>query len=228
MGFKTELHIHTSEASKCSRISAEELIEVYIEKGYTTVVITDHYNDFNFKRIGDITWQEKNDIFISAYNAAKKAANGRINVILGMEYRNNNSNNDYLVFGVTEDFIRKNNVDDEHNTLSMNLKEFTDLAHANNMLIFQAHPFRDGMKIINPSYLDGIEVLNANVGHDSRNDVAKLWAEKYKLLECAGSDCHDLSSAAAAAIVTDFPITNNEELIEALKKYPIIKNMSEE
>ncbi len=227
MEFLTELHVHTSQVSKCSKISVEELVEAYIQKGYATLVITDHYNAYNFGRIGDISWQEKNDIFLSAYETAKKVANGRINIILGMEYRNNNSLNDYLVFGVTEEFIRENNTDDDHNTLDINLKDFTNLAHENNMLVFQAHPFRDAMKIINPAYVDGIEVLNGHPGQISRNDFALMWAEKYNLLRCAGSDCHDLSSVATTAIVTDFAITNNEDLIAVLKNSPLIKDMSE-
>lgn len=48
-------------------------------------------------------------------------------------------------------------------------------------MIYQAHPFRFGMKITNVKYLDGIEVCNRNIEHDSHNDIAALWAEKFGL-----------------------------------------------
>lgn len=35
------------------------------------------------------------------------------------------------------------------------------------MLFYQAHPFRNSMKITNPELLDGIEVYNGHPGHDS-------------------------------------------------------------
>lgn len=57
-------------------------------------------------------------------------------------------------------------------------------------MIYQAHPFRFGMKITNVKYLDGIEVCNRNIEHDSHNDIAALWAEKFGLKKTAGSDHH--------------------------------------
>lgn len=37
----------------------------------------------------------------------------------------------------------------------------------------QAHPFRNGLKIVDPKHLDGIETYNGNPRHDSRNEIAK-------------------------------------------------------
>ena len=42
MKFKTDLHIHTSDVSKCAHISTDEVVEFYIKKGYSTIVITNH------------------------------------------------------------------------------------------------------------------------------------------------------------------------------------------
>ena len=224
MNFKTDLHIHTSDVSQCAKINTEELVEIYIKKGYSTIVITNHYSVHTFEHMEDASWQEKNDLYISAYKTALEVSSGRINVLLGMEYRNKYTDNDYLVYGMTEEFIRTNSYDDEHNFLTMHLKEFTNLAHKDNMLVFQAHPFRNGMTILNPSYLDGVEVLNGHKHHDSRNEIAKMWAEKYNLLMCGGSDCHDVGDEATVALISDFAIENNSQLIKVLKQKSLFES----
>lgn len=222
MKFKTELHSHSSEVSQCAFISTADLVEAYIKKGYHSLVITNHYSIHSFEHLSDASWSEKNDLFLSAYKIAQEAAKGRINILLGMEYRNLYTANDYLVYGVTEEFIRTYSYDDEHNFLKMHLKDFVKLAHDNGMLVFQAHPFRNSMEIVNPSYLDGIEILNGHVRHDSRNDIAAMWAKKHNLLTCGGSDCHYAGEEATVVMLTDFPIENNEQLLDVLSGTPVI------
>lgn len=221
--FKTELHCHTSETSNCGKASAAELIDAYLRKEYNTVVITDHlsthtYFNLNYKTL---TWDEKIDIFMRGYNTAKKYADGRINVLLGMELRfDSPSENDYLVYGITEEFLRKNK-----DLLDMDIKSFSKLAKKNNLLIFQAHPFRFNMMITNPEYLTGIEVFNGCVRHNSNNDIAEAWANKYKFHVTAGSDFHQLGDEARGGIITEKEITSNDELLETLikRKYSLIK-----
>jgi len=215
--YKSDLHCHTIDVSKCADLAMEEMIENYIKYGYSTMVITDHFSSATFEDKSALTWSEKCDFYVSGYKRAKEFSNGRINVILGMEYRNIYTANDYLVYGVTEDFIKKYNKSDEYNTLNMHLKDFCKIVHENGMLIYQAHPFRNGMTVMKPGYTDGIETLNAHKGHDSRNDVAKLWAKKYNLLECGGSDCHHKGGEGRGGIITDFEIKSNKDLLKALK-----------
>ena len=221
--YKTELHCHTSEVSKCSDTSTADVVEEYIRLGYSTLVITNHYSKYTVGFSEDISWDEKNDIFLSSYKIAKECAKGRINILLGMEFRNRYSDNDYLVYGVTEEFIKKHSCDEEHSFLNMHLKDFCNLAHKYNMLVFQAHPFRDGMLIVDPSHLDGIEILNGHKRNDSRNDVAKLWAKKYSLLTVGGSDAHQFGDHGTVALLTSKPITDNESLLKALSGKTKIK-----
>ena len=95
--FKTEMHCHTEESSVCGKVSARDYVNTYIENGYNTLLITDHFNkDFCDK-----------DHFLKGYYSAKEAGEGKINVILGMEYRNYAFKNDYLVYGDIESFLKK-------------------------------------------------------------------------------------------------------------------------
>ena len=41
--FRIELHCHTSYNSGCSVMDAETLVEMYLAKGYSGIVISDHF-----------------------------------------------------------------------------------------------------------------------------------------------------------------------------------------
>ena len=224
MPFKTELHAHTKETSNCGEVPAAELIEAYINAGYSTVVITDHLSTHTYFRYDyvNMSWDEKIDVFVRGWKAAKQAAKSRINVLFGMELRfdMDNVDNDYLVFGIDEKFLRNNG-----DLINMNIKSFSKLAHENGLIIFQAHPFRVNMRISDPKYLDGIEVYNACVRHNSNNDIAEAWADKYGLLKSSGSDYHRPEDVGKGGIITETPITDNTELIKTLLSgdYNLIK-----
>ena len=221
--FLTEMHCHTAETSNCGKADASELIDAYLRHEYHTIVITDHFSTHTFFKYNysGLSWDEKVDIFMRGYNTAKEYAAGRINVLLGMELRfDSPSENDYLVYGITEQFLRKN-----RDLLDMDIKSFSKLAKKNDLLIFQAHPFRFNMTITNPELLTGIEVFNGCVRHNSNNDIAEIWANKYKFHTTAGSDFHQLGDEARGGIITETEIKTNEQLLQILKKreYELIK-----
>ena len=214
--FYTELHAHTKDTSRCAEVSADELVALYRAAKTDTLVITDHMSPSTFEAYPEnsLCWQERVDIFLRGYRAAKAAAGDSLTVLLGMELRfdRKGDNNDYLVYGVTEDFLYQN-----ENLLEMRLSRFAELAHQNGLLLFQAHPFRDGMRIIPPAYLDGIEVCNACVRHDSRNAIAAEWAQLHGLRGSAGSDFHRPEDVARGGIFTDKKIESNQDLLAVLR-----------
>ena len=224
MPFLTELHAHTSETSNCGKTSAGDTVEAYIREGYSTLVITDHLSTHTYFKYDydNMSWDEKIDVFLLGYKAALEAAKGRINVLLGMELRFDidNNNNDYLVFGIDEAFLRNSG-----DLINMNIKTFSPLAHENGLMIFQAHPFRTEMTITKPKYLDGIEVYNGCVRHNSNNDIAEMWADKYELKKSSGSDAHEPGDEAHGGIITEAEIKTNEDLIKVLESgnYRLIK-----
>ena len=133
MQFKTELHAHTSEVSPCGHVTAPEVAERFIAEGYTSLVITNHYCDYVIDNLKG-SWQEKMDYYVYPYHLMKEYAGDRLNVILGCELRFEGSYNDYLIYGITEEFLRQN--PDLH---KMSLRTFADLAHENGILVVQAH-----------------------------------------------------------------------------------------
>ena len=119
---------------------------------------------------------------------------------------------DYLVFGMPDELAM-----DNMRLFAMKPKESSALANENGFLFYQAHPFRNGMTVCRPDILYGIEVHNGHPGHDSRNDIALEWAEKYGLHKISGSDCHFAEGVGKAGIITREDILTDEALVNVLK-----------
>ena len=213
MQFKTELHAHTAEVSPCAKLTAHEVVDAYIAAGYSTLIISDHFCDYVINNAG-ATWQQKMDHYLTGYRRAKEYAGDRLNVLLGVEMRFEGSNNDYLMLGMTEEFLY--NHPEVH---KMKLNRFRPFAIQNGMFIIQAHPFRNTLDIVKPDQLDGMEVFNAtpNPPHDCRNDVANLWAMRFGLIRTSGSDFHGGKYQISGGIMTDEKVTSMDQLIDILR-----------
>ena len=217
--FKTELHIHTSPASNCAHTSPEEMAQQYIDNGYSTIVITNHMSPTLFNTIypGLTDYGEIANIYLEDYRRAKNYAGDRLCVLLGMELRVKENMNDYLIYGIDEKLVL-----DMGNVMDKKLKELSPYFHEKGALVFQAHPFRNSMTVTSPKLLDGIEAGNFCTTHDSRNDIAQMWAKKFELLTVYGSDYHNFSYMRGAAILTDTKITSNDQLVHVLKNKSFI------
>ncbi len=207
--YKTELHCHTAESSlECGKVSAKDIVNIYEDAGYSTLVITDH---FGGKHISDKGIQYDICTFYEGYKCAVEAKKN-INLILGVEVNLAGSANDYLVYGITEDFVREN-----PEMYRLTAAEFCDFVHEKGLLVYQAHPFRDRMTIIHPSLCDGIEVFNAHPKHDSRNNIAMEWAKMYGKNAISGSDAHRPAGMALSGIKTKEEIKTSAELLSVLR-----------
>ena len=208
MQYKTELHMHTAEVSVCAKLTAPEMVERYLEAGYHTVVITNHYSPTTADAMG-ADWSTER--YLKGYRVMKEYAKGKLNVLLGAELRFCGMPNDYLLYGLTEEFLYAH--PDLH---KMTLEDFYPLAHENGILVIQAHPFRKGMCICRPDMLDGIEVYNVSE-LPFRNHIALEWAQHYNMIGTSGSDLHDAKNVIGCGLLTDSPIETMEELVQILK-----------
>ena len=215
MEYLYEMHAHVKEVSTCAGAFAEKLVECYTDKGYAGLVLTDHMNRSTFRvpKLENIPWDEKVDHFLTGFNTVKKATEGKFNVLLGMEINFYNHPNDYLVYGVTEEFLRSHG-----DLMAMKPKEFSEIAHENGLLMIQAHPFRRGMKVENWQILDGYEVFNGNPRHHSSNEMATEWAKLHnKNIVTSGSDFHEPEDMGIGGIYFKTPIETNEDLLRELR-----------
>ncbi len=216
--YQYELHCHTAGVSKCAIVSPEEGARMYIEAGYSGVVVTNHFNKYTFEELFENnSWDQIIDYYLDGWRRFRDAAGDRLTVLLGLEIRFDENWNDYLVYGVTEEFLRSH-----PKLLDMNIREFSALARQEGLLLYQAHPFRNDITVTDPSLLDGIESYNGHPHHNSRNDIATMWAEKYGLLQSSGSDFHDTDACAQGGILTREPIGSQEDLLNALRSGPLL------
>ena len=219
--FKTELHCHSKSISQCARVSNEEIINKFTEAGYKTLVLANHFTEGTQNAHGcEGDYQAFVTKFLNAYEDLKKDAEGKLNVLLAMELRFNENSNDYLVFGIDEKFLREN-----ENIFNLNPERFSKIARENGVLFIQAHPFRNSMTVIRPDFLDGVEVYNGHKGHDSRNQIANMWAERFNLIKTSGTDFHYDHAPANAGILTDYEIKDMGMLVKTLKEgtYQLIR-----
>ena len=208
-----ELHSHTYEVSYCSNISAKELVEEHIRMGYAGLVITDHYTKDYFSSLSVVSWDEQVREYLRGYRMAKKAAGSNLIVLLGMEIRFPENMNDYLVYGLDEDFILSN-----PKLYELGYMKFKKLCDEKGYLFIQAHPFRNGMVRADVKYLHGIEVHNGHPWHDSRNDLALEFAVENSVgIHTYGSDVHNLEHIATGSVTTDIDIQNEKDLVYALR-----------
>lgn len=214
--FKTELHAHTSGISLCAKMNPSEVAELYIEAGYTSIVLTNHYVAYNFK--SEHSFEKSIERYLAHIYEMREYAKGRLNVLAGAEIHNFQNCNDYLIYGIDEDFLRKH-----ENLHLMKVEEISAVVRESGALMVQAHPCRDGMTVVNPSLLDGIEVFNGtpNKTHAPRNQLADAWAKQFGLIRTSGTDFHGNVSPdydpIMGGILTDTPITTPTQLVNTLR-----------
>lgn len=209
---KIDLHVHTREASSCAHCSADEMCRLYKEAGYDMVVLTNHITQCYVGKPFRDRGMYRKELFIEAYELFAEAGEKYgLRTLCGMEY-NQPSTGDFLVYG-DNSFI----LDRFPEVFSLSIKEFSQLCSENGALMYQAHPFRDDMRIVNPELLYGIEIINGAKVHDSRNDIAHMWADKFNLHKIAGSDSHQVIQVGTAGVITDMDVRTNEDLLEMLR-----------
>ena len=85
--YKYEMHCHTNPASLCSQVAPCELVAAYKQKGYSGVVITNHYMADWFeiyRKDKDRDFEESLNAWLSDYRIAKKEGDTcGLDVLLG-------------------------------------------------------------------------------------------------------------------------------------------------
>lgn len=217
-----ELHIHTSEVSGCAKITAEEVTQIFKNNGYDLIVITNHFCRGTFWRYYELglSWKDTVDEYLSAYRKAKALGDTiGIKVLFGIEITFDESPNDYLVYGITENFLY------EHPELySMSTAEFSQLARNEGFFFAQAHPHRNENNIKpidDPSLLDGCEAYNF-----ADNDIPEsyMWAKENCLIIIGGQDYHRYDNMRGLKTAFYGKVENMKTLTEKLfsKEFDLI------
>ena len=211
------MHVHTAECDICAHVAAKDIVRMYQQKGYSGLVITDHYFAMSFDWFADDltegTHCEFVDRWLRGYREAKKEGDKiGMTVLLGAEVRLDGPNiNDYLIYGIDEDFLFRAPY---LNRLS-SLQELISVLPENSCVV-QAHPFRDNMTVQSPDLLFGIEVNNGGT-EPFRNDLARTFAAHYGKPMLSGSDFHHADHLARGGISADADIQSIQDLVGVLR-----------
>ena len=211
MEFKYEMHCHTNMVSQCGTVHPKEIAEMYKAKGYSGIVVTEHYSPLTFGIKSYYKPQRYIDFYLSSYYEMKRYEDENFSVMLGMELRHYATGADYLIYGVEDTWLKQ-----QGNLMAKWEKQVYELMHKNGYLVYQAHPFRPYILRCNPNYIDGVEIYNGKCDKKT-NDKALKWAKETGKLMISGSDFHTPAHLARGGIITNEPIRNNDDLLRILK-----------
>ena len=217
--YKYELHCHTTGVSRCATIDPKTLVHKYEKAGYSGLVLTDHYSPLTFLPKYYLCPQKAIEQYLASYHKLKNWCGDSFTVLLGLELRHYGVVNDYLVYGVEEDWLKK-----QPNMLRWSEKKVCEEMHKQGYLVYQAHPYRPLIYRCDPKHIDGIEVFN---GHTDtvRNEKALQWAKALGKPMTSGSDTHHEKDTACGGIETLRPIRCNGDLLDVLRSqnYTLIR-----
>jgi predicted metal-dependent phosphoesterase TrpH len=197
VSFRFDTHVHTSEVSPCAEVPAREVVRLYKRAGYNGIVVTDHYNSWTLENFGVKNWARICDRYLAGYLAAREEGE-RVGLVVlpGLEITFDSVGYaDFLVFGLDPEYLYH-----YPSLYKLGLQRFRELTSPLGCLVYQAHPFRPGITLANPAWIDGVEVYNGNPRHQSANRLALEFAKRHKLLESSGSDFHQKEDLARGGV----------------------------
>ena len=222
--YKYEMHIHTS---PCSGGGADikDHIDTLIEKGYSGMVVTNHFYRGDNRIDRSLPWEQFVDAYRQDYQIGLEYALKKdFDLMFGLEEQVGNGQ-EILIYGITADYIAA------HPELKMESAEkYAEVIHAAGGLVYQAHPYRARSSIRSPfpldclDILDGIEVYNAG-NEPEWNESAQRLADDLGIAVIGGSDGHSTKSAGRSGIAAKERIRNNDDLVRILKarEYIVLK-----
>lgn len=215
--FYYELHSHTNAASLCSIVEPEEYIQFYIDRGFSGMVVTDHFYHGNTAINRRLPWEIFVEEYCEGYYRAKKEGDKRgFTVLFGFEQKFIDGNDEYIVLGISPQWLKSH-----PEIRDMDRISFFDVIHKAGGFVIQAHPFRVRYYIsdikLSLDYVDAIEVLNiGDTEIQSRRSYE--YAKNLGLPMTAGTDIHSIENCdVVAGVGLEKEIFTVEELIEEIK-----------
>lgn len=217
-GYLFDPHVHTKEVSRCGWLKGREMARLYGEAGYDGIVITDHLHAGTAGYLERDTWSELVGSFLRGYGEAEEE--GRrigltvfwgVEVTLALEPAG-----DFLVYGIDRRLLEAH-----PRPFDGDLPALREWTSGEDMLVYQAHPFRDGNCLAPANLIDGIEVINGNPrrAYDSQGAFA---AAATRGLRCiAGSDAHRTDEACRTGIVLPERPRSMAEFVTLLRAGPV-------
>lgn len=215
-GYLVQLHLHTSDTSRCGRDSGYDIAKACKEAGYYLIAITDHFFNANIGCDRELPWNEKVEYLLRGYRSAKKAGDEiGLKVIFGWETFQ--LGRELLTYGLDEIFLIAHPDLDK-----LPYYEYIKTVSEAGGKIIHAHPYRQAPYIPDfkpdPASVEAYEVYNAGNREEEWNEKALKEAKENHLLCFAGSDAHACGSVLKGAMLFKNPVENIHEIFSEAKK----------
>lgn len=211
MDYIYETHLHTCEGSACGVSHGRDYIPFMKEKGYSGIIVTDHFFNGNCSVPPFLPWEERCARYCGGYEQAKAAERGGLAVFFGMEF--NFEGDEYLIYGVDRDWLISN-----PDLLSLSRREVYARVHQAGSIMVQAHPYRERGYLsaihLTPSICDGAEVYNAgNLPY--MDALAREYTQRHRLRQSAGSDIHYLHNGSMGGMRFSHRLESIRDYVES-------------
>lgn len=216
-GYRYETHLHTKEASACSKTWAVDYIQPFIEAGYSGIIVTDHFFNGNTNIPATLPWAEQVSLFCRGYERAKQeGAKHGLSVFFGFEF--SCGNDEYLIYGLDKKWLFSHPEVVQWDQMRL----FQEVDKLGGCMV-QAHPFRER------DYLDSIHLypyaVHAIEAGNAENEAefdrkAFAYAQNYALAMSCGNDIHDVNKIGPASMAVQFdkPLRSIDDFIAAIKR----------
>lgn len=207
-----DLHAHTKRISKCCKADIETVINESLCKGINGVVLTNHFQKSYFSNASE---EEFVKAYIQEYYDMKSIAEKRdFSCFFGIEVTMEKYPKVHmLIYGVEPSFLEFNK-----GIYDLTQSELFALVKKNDGILIQAHPFRNGTTVLDPEFLDGVEVNCHPLYKKSYcTELIDFAAQKSLCVTCGG-DFHADTYRPKCGMY----IPNNITTVHDLSKY--IKN----
>lgn len=213
-----ELHMHTSDTSRCGKSPAADMVAAYKQKGFTGVVVTDHLMNVQSHAEPETDWNRRVEKQLAGYYAALEAGEKLgLTVYCGWELTYQDNAEDYLTLGLSPQFLY------DHPWLERyDIEKYRDAVHVAGGILVRAHPYRRAWYIKKPyvereGIADAIEVFNGGNSSQEENDMALAYAQKHNMPMTGGSDAHHVDETARGYIALEKKAESYAELCEAIR-----------
>ena len=206
-----DLHGHTKGISKCCQIPYQQVLETTLEHGMDGVVLTNHYQK-SYIQDGDIDgFVEK--YIAEFYTTEEYGEKIGCRVYFGVELTTARYPNVHmLIYGVDPDFLRI------HPWLfDLTQEELYQLVKANKGILIQAHPFRNGATVLDPRFMDGVEINCHPLYGKSYAQELLAIAKEHSLIVTCGGDFHADTYRPKCGMVLPENIKDHHDLCAYLR-----------
>ena len=213
---KIDLHTHCLPVSRCAHHQPEDLPAMFASAGIGAIVLTNHCYPGHCEPLGD-TPEQQAEAYVDVFRRCQKAGDAiGFRVFFGAEIKLINEPNrpEFLLYGLSvDDFLSS------YPLWPLSQKALFDYCHQHDILMVQAHPFRQeqGYSPADMRYVHGVEIYNPHPSFPFRYEEALALADQNHLCKTAGSDFHVVSQAGNAGLIVPDTIADQFALRDYLR-----------